>query len=414
MKLRITILTLLFGLFAIGAAAQSTQSDYEIQKSFKTQYAEYEQKVEQLSSPDSAQALKTSIREFEQKYNKHADLLDKALYPDTYEQRIEKLKKSSVVAMNRLQTMKQQTKKLEKLETQLTSYENDLQQLNKRTDSLQNAMQESIQSEKKLSAMLREYRQSLEKRDELILAFIDSMVIAYQEMDLQKLDDLENIDQKSRLESDGDALKMIHNISVENLDILQKNAQNLRLQDYMRMADVQQQFEKMWSRLGDKITEVYDGENAKEMASEVDQKINKWNQMLKEQTLTSLKDTLAENNIAVGGFETSDEFYSSLNSYLDNKVKKSKENASKAGYNDFTNFKSFWNEIEVQWANNFVDAGLLSQPQMATLNAKVDNWAEHAQPRSNNLLVYLLGASVLLAVALGVMLIREKKGKRNA
>ena len=407
-------MTLLFGLFSIGAAAQSTQSDYEIQKSFKTQYAEYEQKVEQLSSPDSAQALITSIREFDQKYNKHADLLDKALYPDTYDQRIEKLKESSVVAMNRLETMKKQTKKLEKLETQLTSYENDLQQLNKRTDSLQNAMQESIQSEKKLSAMLREYRQSLEKRDELILAFIDSMVIAYQEMDLQKLDDLENIDQKSRLESDGDALKMIHNISVENLDILQKNAQNLRLQDYMRMADVQQQFEKMWSRLGDKITEVYDGENAKEMAGEVDQKINKWNQLLKEQTLASLKDTLAENNIGVSGFETSDEFYSSLNSYLDDKVKKSKENASKAGYNDFTNFKSFWNEIEVQWANNFVDAGLLSQPQMATLNAKVDSWAEHAQPRSNNLLVYLLGASVLLAVALGVMLIREKKSKRSA
>lgn len=407
-------MTLFFGLFSIGASAQSTQSDYEIQKSFKTQYAEYEQKVEQLSSADSAQALITSIREFDQKYNKHADLLDKALYPDTYEQRIEKLKESSVVAKNRLETMKQQTKKMEKLETQLTSYENDLQQLNKRTDSLQNAMQESIQSEKKLSAMVREYRQSLEKRDELILAFIDSMVIAYQEMDLQKLDDLENIDQKSRLESDGDALKMIHNISVENLDILQRNDQNLRLQDYMRMADVQQQFEKMWSRLGDKITEVYDGKNAKEMASEVDQKINKWNQMLKEQTLASLKDTLAEKNIAVSGFETSDQFYSSLKTYLDNKIQKSKDNASKAGYNDFTNFKSFWNEIEVQWANNFVDAGLLSQPQMATLNAKVDSWAEHAQPRSNNLLVYLLGASVLLAVALGVMLFREKKSKRNA
>lgn len=413
MKLRIPILTLLFGLFSLGAVAQSTQSDYEIQKSFKEQYAEYQEKIEQVSSPDSAQALIAAIRDFDQKYSKHSELLNNALHPDTYNQRIEELKESSVVAMNRLQTIKQQTQKLEKLETQLTSYEKDLQQLNQRTDSLKQAMEASIQSEKKLSAMVREYRQSLEKRDELILAFIDSMVVAYQQMDLQSLKDLENLDKKSRFESNGDALKMIHNISDENLEILQKNADKLRLQDYMRMADVQQQFETMWNRLGDKITEVYAGKNAEIMAKEVDQNISKWRQLLKEQTLATLKDNLAQNNIAVNGFSNSSQFYSSLNSYLDQKIVQSKKNSSKAGYNDFKNFQEFWNEVEMQWSSNFVDAGLLTQPQMATLNEKVDTWAENAQPRSNNTMAYLLGASVLLALALGVMLFREKKNKRN-
>jgi len=67
----------------------------------------------------------------------------------------------------------------------------------------------------------------------------------------------------------------------------------------------------------------------------------------------------------------------------------------------------------MEWSSNFVDAGLISKSQMATLNQKVDTWAEQAQPRSNNILVYLLGASVLLAVALGVMLIREKNTHRT-
>jgi len=414
MTLRISFLAFLFGLFSFGAVAQSTQSDYEIQKSFKKQYAEYQDRVDEVSSPDSAQMLIASIRDFDQEYSKHSELLNNALYPDTYRQRIEELKESSVVAMNRLKTIKQQTQKLDKLETQLSSYKNDLQQLNHHTDSLKRAMEESIQSEKKLSGMVREYRQSLEKRDELILTFIDSMVIAYEQMDLQSLKDLENVDRKSRLESNGDALKMIHDISAENLDILQKNADKLRLQDYMRMADVQQQFETMWTRLGSKIEEVYDGKNAETMANEVDQNISKWNQMLKQQTLAALKDTLVQSDIAVSGFSTADEFYSSLNSYLDNHIQKSKKNTSEAGYSNFKSFQKFWNEVEVQWSSNFVDAGLLTKPQMATLNEKVDTWAENAQPRSNNLLVYLLGATALLAVALGVMLIREKKNKPSA
>ncbi len=69
---------------------------------------------------------------------------------------------------------------------------------------------------------------------------------------------------------------------------------------------------------------------------------------------------------------------------------------------------------EIQWSSSFVDAGILSNQQMATLNAKVDTWAENARPDGqNNILVYLLGASVLLAVALGVMLIREKKNNKS-
>jgi len=182
----------------------------------------------------------------------------------------------------------------------------------------------------------------------------------------------------------------------------------------MRMADVQQQFETMWKRLGTKITDVYDGENAEKLATEVEENLTQWDQMLQSQTLASLKDTLAENNISVSSFQTPDELYQSLNSYLDQQIKQSKESSSEAGYANLKQFQEFWNEVEVQWSNNFVDSELITKPQMATLNSKVDTWAEHAQPRSSNLLVYLLGGTVLLALALGVMLIREKKNNTKS
>lgn len=413
MKFRISILTLLFGLFSIGAVAQTTQSDYEIQKSFKQKYADFEERVEEVSSPDSAQALIEAIKELDQEYSNHSDLLNKALYPDTYSQKMDDLRESSVRAMERLKTITNQTQKLKELETQVSEYEQNLQQLNRRTDSLQQAMEKSIQSEKQLSGMVREYRQNLEDRDELILAFIDSMIVAYQKMDLESLQDLENIDKKSRIESDGDALKMIHEITNENLNILQENNDRLSLQDYMRMAQVQQQFQNMWTRLGDKIQKVYDGENADKMAAEIDENISQWNQMLETQTLAALKDSLAQNNIDISGFNTPDELYNSINSYLDKQITASKENASEASYERFNDFQDFWNQIEVRWSNNFVDAGIIKEEQMATINQKVDTWAQNARPESTNWLVYLLGASVLLALALGVMLIREKQNKRQ-
>ncbi|NGP89059.1 hypothetical protein [Fodinibius halophilus] len=409
MKSQILFLTFICSLLATSVIAQETQSDYEIQKEFKQQYAQFEDKLETVSSPDKAEKLITSIKDFDQKFEDHSKLLNKALHPKTYEQKMKALKRSSVVTKERLTTISQQTKKLDELQTQLASYKTDMNRLNKKNDSLQEAMAKSIKSEKKLSGMLKEYRRNLEKRDDLILAFIDSMVVAYQQMDLEALQDLENIDKKSRIKSNGDALEMIHDISAENLEVLEKNANKLRLQDYMRMAEVQQQFEMMWTRLGDKIQEVYDGENAEMLAKEVERNISQWNQKLKTQTFAALHDTLSDNEVTVDEFKNSTQFYNSLSSYLNKQIKQSKENGSKANFKKFEQFQEFWNRVEMQWSSNFVDSGIIGESDMATLNARVDTWARHAKPNSNNMLVYLLGASVLLAVTLGVMLIREKK-----
>lgn len=261
--------------------------------------------------------------------------------------------------------------------------------------------------------MVREYRQNLEKRDELILTFIDSMVVTYQNMDLGALQELEDYDQKSRIKTD-DALKLIHDISEENIQILQRNASKLQLDDYMRMAEVNYQFQAMWNRLGDKIHEVYEGKNADMLAENINDNMNKWNNLLQANTIDAIKNYFAQQDIKAGTFESADEFNTALNSYLDRKIKESRENSSEENYSELQQFKEFWDRVEVRWTSNMAHANVLSREQTSELNQKVDEWTQIAQPRSNNILVYLLGGSVLLAVALGVMLIREKKNKGSA
>jgi hypothetical protein len=414
MKLRIAILlTVITGLFSSALYAQQAQSDYEIQQTFKQQYADYEELVQNVTSPDSAEKLIKSIKRFDQNYSEHSELLDKALYPDTYEEQMESLKKASIRTLNKVETITKQQKQLKKLENQLTAYEQDLSQLDQQTDSLKTAIRQSTESEKELSSMVREYRQSLEKRDELILTFIDSMVVTYQNMDLEALQEIEDYDKKSRIKTN-DALKLIHDISEENIQILQRNASNLQLNDYMRMAEVNYQFQAMWNKLGDKIHEVYEGNNADMLAENINGNLTEWNNLLQANTFDAVESYFAQQGIETEAFESADEFNTVLHSYLDRKIKESRENRSKANYNDLQKFKEFWDRVEVQWTNNFAYANVLSREQTSELNQKVDEWTKIAQPRSNNILVYLLGGSVLLAVALGVMLIREKKNSRSA
>jgi hypothetical protein len=414
MKFKTTLLfALIIGLFSSVLNAQDTQSDYDIQQTFKDHYAEYQQQIEDVASPDSAEMLIESIKQFDQRYSKHEELLDKALYPNTYDQKMEGLKKSSVRTFSKVKTIAEQQNKVKKLENQLSSYEQDLSQLDQQTDSLKNAIQQSTESEKELSNMLREYRKNLEKRDELILTFIDSMVVTYQDMDLDALEKIEDYDQKSRIKPN-DALKLIHDISEENIQILERNATNLQLDDYMRMAEVNHQFQAMWDRLGDKIHEVYEGNNADMLADNISSNVTKWNNLLRTNTLNSIEQYFAQQEIETDSFKSANEFYAALNSYLDQKIKQSRDNPSEENYAKLQKFNEFWDRVEVQWSGSLAQAEVLNHEQTSSLNQKVDEWTQIAQPQSNNILVYLLGGSVLLAVALGVMLIREKKQNGSA
>lgn len=413
MKITTTIFALFF-ILTSWAQAQQTQSDYEIQKEFKEQYIQLQQKIDTVTSVDSLQAIIDSVKMLDQKYSEHEDLLNQALFPDTYEEAMQTLRQSSTITLSRLEERQMRTQKLDSLQNQVASYENNIQQLTSQTDSLRRAMRASIQNEREQAALLETYREGLEQRDELILAFIDSMIVAYQQMDLQSLQDLENLEQRTELETDGNALKLIHRITAENLQILQNNSGQLRLQDYVRMSEVQQEFQQMWLALGEEITGIYSGENSKKLASEIENNINQWEQLLLQtQTFSALSDSLQAQGVEVQEFTSAQGLYTSLNNYLNEQITQSQEGASEEDYQEYQEFRDFWNKIELQWGSRLVDAGILTGQQLTEIDSKVDEWAENARPQSN-LLVWLLGIVVIIAIVLAVLFVRERQNRGTA
>lgn len=408
MKLSITIFSALLLLCTTrGLAQQEELSDYEIQNNFKTEYQQLSNKIDTVTVADSAQAIQENIQELNEQYGPHEELLNKAFYPETYEEIMNDLNEAATLAAGRLQKMEEQDDQLTTLQLRLLAYQEHVFELTQEADSLKQAMQESVESEKQLSGMVRNYRRNLEERDQLVLDFIDSTVVAYQQIDMQAFRELQDMNSQARLNSDGNALQMIRDISAENLNILEENSDNLHLEDYMRMQTVQQRFEQMWNRLGNKIAAVYGGSDAGELAQQVEGNIQKWDKLLQERMFTTLHDSLREKGIEIRDFENAEEFNSSLNAYLDTVITESREGTSEENYERFQSFRDFWNRVERQWSSYFTESGIMTNTQLATISEKTDTWGEHAEPESHTM-TYLLVITAIVAIVLGGLLIREK------
>ena len=406
------IYSLIIGLLVMFAgtpvlAQQNNQSDYDIVQSYKSEYKSLNKQIGNVVSVKEVEDLIKSIKQFDQDYQDHKKLLNSVIHPETYSSRLKDLQKNALVTEKRLIKIEQQDSKLQKLNGKLAGYDNELQLLNNKTDSLQLAIQKSIKSEKQLSGMVRKYRESLEKRDDLILSFVDSVMIAYQKLDINSIQDLENAQKKARFNSNGNALNMIKSIAQDNVEFLKANPK-LSTEEYLRMNAVQHQFQDMWDKIGVKLTQIYVDNNSSTVKEEVDTSINNWDKEISSRTWTALNEAIDKEGIDMPKFADQQTFYNTLNSYLEESFKSSKDDRSQKTYSNYQRFYSFWtNDVQMNWSPYMERGNILTSKQLASIDRKVDQWASIAEPESN-VLFYLFGASILAIVILGVVLIREK------
>ena len=70
------------------------QSDREIVDNFKKEYSKIESEIKSATTLDELNTVIAQINSFKENYAQHKDLLDKSLYPDNYNESIDKLNKA--------------------------------------------------------------------------------------------------------------------------------------------------------------------------------------------------------------------------------------------------------------------------------------------------------------------------------
>lgn len=398
------------GVMTVQAQQVRTRSDYAIVQGFNNEFKTLSNDVENATTVNDINSVISQINSFDSEYSSHKTLLDKVLYPDTYEQKIESLKNRAQATYTRLNTIQEQSQKIAQLNQQVADYASQLKSLTEKSNAIEREMKRARGHEMRLERLTREYRASLKKRNDFILSVIDSLMITYKKLNVPSLQGLEASSSKALANSKGNALKLIESIAKNNTSFLDAHP-TLTADEYLRMYAVQEQFSDMWNTMGDKLLSIYASNKERSQArSDINNALSQWHSKVADYTFKSIASAFKQQGINLSSFNDSNSFYTSLRNYLDNAIKTSRQHADEAQYKLFQKFSNIWNNtVKTKWADNLVQGKILSYQNIATIDQNLTTWGQLAQPKSYAMFIYL-GIALIIIIILGILLFRAKSG----
>jgi hypothetical protein len=177
MKSPLVLTRLLALAILFSAIASGQQSDYAIKKGFEEGYASLFQRLEAATAVGTLDSLKGEVDAFEQAYAPHAGFLDKAIYPETFADRIRSLRTMHSLTYERVYLITTQGVKIEELETKILYLTTKLDTLTAQRERLLEELAEAKRSNSQLRDVIRRLQTNTAAKDRLIFALVDSIFL---------------------------------------------------------------------------------------------------------------------------------------------------------------------------------------------------------------------------------------------
>lgn len=402
------LITLTFLALFGWTSVHAQTSDYQIKKDYEAAYATLNEAVEYAENVSDIDTVMSEIQEFEANFAEHKELLDHALYPETFESSIANLKQEANNAERRLLIIENQDEKLTDLSKELSSYKNEVARLSSTTDSLRNAINESEKSEQELAGLVQQYRESLESRDEAVLSIVDSLFVTYRDMKTDASSDLAEFYDDREIVTQDNPLEFISDVIEENIQVLKTDSGTLQTEDYLRMHVVQTRFDEVWNQIGDDLVNIYGGNEEEQWKSDIETKLSDWKASSSRNMWASIDEYLEENQVELGAFDSNESFYAAIEAFINDATDASRDNViTDENYKQFESFYAFWNgKIKSEWGEFVQEGDVLTMTQISSIDSEIMNWRDEAKPRSF-LIPILLGISLLTIVGLIIVLARK-------
>lgn len=405
---KITFVIAALSLVSFGAFAQ--ESDHQIKTNFEEKYASIEQGLNTASSVLEIDSLKSEVDALIQKYEGYNKLLDNALYPRTFTGQIEAIQEEANSAEQRLLIIENQNERLAQLNKEVSVYRSEITFLNSRADSLRKAIATSMESEERLTALVKRYRENLERRDELVMGVIDSLMITYSGMTTGKLNEISEQVESGRISNSNNPLEMIENIIEENIEYAASTNRVLSVEDHLRMYAVQNHFEDAWSQIGNRLVSAYGGNKQAEWNTRIDEKIRDWRMTTSQKMWKSMDQYLEFSNVDLGAFDNNYSFFIALDSFVKEARKKSEDAIiSSESYDDYVRFQEFWsNKIKNEWSSLIQEADVLTVAQISSIDDQLSSWEYESRPIHPFLIVLLVLTAISL-IGFSLAMFKTKK-----
>lgn len=406
MKRLIPSIFIVLILSLVSGTVVAQTSDYQVKQRFEESYNELKSSIENAMSADEVDSLMSQVSNLKYEFENHEELLDHALYPETFTSSIEELKQDARNAEHKLLIIEGQDEKLVKLSDELASYRSEIAHLNSRTDSLRTLISDSEQSEQDLSELVQRYRNSMEQRDEFVLNMIDSLFVTYRDLEGNTFAELK--EETRSLETGDNPLEVIMAVIEENIQVLKTDDGTLQTEDYLRMYVVQSRFNEVWNQIGDDLVTLYGGNSAEQWESNVENKLGDWKASASKNMWASIDEHLEQNNVDLGAFDNNKSFYEAIDSFISKATDASRDKVvTNENYEDFQRFYDFWNtKIKSDWGEFVQEGEVLTMAQISSIDTEMMTWRDEAKPRSF-MIPILFGLSLITIVGLIIVLARK-------
>ncbi len=400
------------------------QSDYRVTQEFKSKIRSFEIAIEYAKSPSELEKIKREILEFKTEYRGNKELLDRALYPNTFNSSFASLDKKinyTNKKLNEISSLNEHVSKLEsdyqEVTKQLLQLTGEVEILRKSNAKLMGQLRAfknnyggSKQKIDSLKNLISELKLGIHKRDNLIKEIMDNIFV-------DKTKRIENLGSKEikGLKGKIQNTSLIENIKSlvnDNIKFLQTNL--LQPKDFNDIKNEFNDFDSRWEHFGPKLFEIYArDESQKNKLTEVDSLIKSWNGSIKLSVWNSINELFNNYKIKLNKFTNGDEFENSCISFIDDEIKKPDKYRKVAKEQTYLFFaERVWNEqIKKDWLPLLKDYKMFNDFQVKNIDAKLDEWKSHiGNPKS--ILIY--GVMVVLALLIiGSLIFIRKRNKKK-
>ncbi|MFA3783247.1 hypothetical protein ABRY23_09315 [Melioribacteraceae bacterium 4301-Me] len=401
----IVLLTLVLFLSSI----TYSQSDYEKVRNFKTKYKEIEDSLKNAKSFDDVLRAQDNLEKLKIEFSSSRDLLDKSLYPESYNSAIEKLE-------NAILLRKSDFSQIVELKTQVDTLKSRITILNEKNASLLLQIKELQLSQKKdkqtiasLQKLVATLRANLLQRDELVRNIVDSLLVSFVKAP-SSMSDAEKQNIFNKIDS-GNLFYNIERAISDNIQFL--SVTSLTPDDLNEIKKQHKEFSGLWKKIGSKLSEVYLNKSEKiREISLIDNMFEQWNQKINEEIWSSINKEFRSKDIPLLAFNNGDEFTVSISNYIDDEIKNLSVRRKSEALKTFDTFTdSVWfGKIKPIWVPLLINNNLLTEAQKDTIENRIAQWKEKVEPSGIPIWIYIIAA--LLILSFFIALFRRNKNQK--
>ncbi|HTR80433.1 MAG TPA: hypothetical protein VMM58_02305 [Bacteroidota bacterium] len=411
--IRHTLIVLTAAMAVWAFAFAQEQSDYEISQNFNKEYKALAKAIETAQTVQECAEISVNIDALEKTYSPYKALLDKTLYPDDFQKKIDMVHGQLAYAQNKLGIIQDAVAKIASLETQVKDLSAQVEKLTNENSTLLSEIQ-SLRASKaqdqktldSLTTLVARLQKSLGERDKMIFAMVDSIFMQY-DKNIEGLKDVEKQNMASHFERNGVIGNIKKSIS-DNVAFLESTS--LTGSDLASLVGEQKKFASEWKGLGPKLTAIYVSQkNRTKELTEIDTMITSWGAKIDATLWKTLNEQFTSHNLTVKPFNSGETFTTNVIGFIDDEIQNANQRTEAARAEVYSTFvDSVWNkDLGTTWIPFLVRDQIISETQSNDIKAKVDAWRSSVQPPHTTLYI------IIAVVVLVILLVLYRRMKKN-